>query len=222
MAQGRAGQARSGSLSGPAREFTKAYWERRNSTWANTYWRGIPVQKLALDLWVLQEIIQSTRPDGRRRDRREVRRLGRLPRRPAAVRGRGRVISVDSTLDVLHDDVREDDRIQFVEGDSVEAAIVAQVRGLCGEERVMVVLDSDHHAPHVRAELDAYAGLVAEGCYVVVEDTIVNGNPILPDFGPGPGEAVASWIETHPEFEIDRSREHLMATFHPGGYLRRL
>jgi cephalosporin hydroxylase len=191
---------RSGSLDEPAREFTKVYWDRRHSTWANTYWRGIPVQKLALDLWVLQEIIQSTRPD-------VVLETGSKFGGSAAyladllqLAGGGRVISVDCSLDVVHDAVRDDDRIEFVEGDSVDAAIVAQVR----------------------AELDAYAGLVAEGCYLVVEDTIVNGNPILPDFGPGPGEAVASWIETHPEFEIDRSREHLMATFHPGGYLRRL
>ena len=213
---------RSGSLDEPAREFTKVYWDRRHSTWANTYWRGIPVQKLALDLWVLQEIIQSTRPD-------VVLETGAKFGGSAAyladllqLAGGGRVISVDCSLDVVHDAVRDDDRIEFVEGDSVDAAIVAQVHGMCGDERVMVVLDSDHHARHVRAELDAYAGLVAEGCYLVVEDTIVNGNPILADFGPGPGEAVASWIETHPEFEIDRSREHLMATFHPGGYVRRL
>ena len=209
-------------LTEPAREFTKVYWQRRQSTWANTYWRGVPVQKLALDLWVLQEIIQSTRPG-------VVLETGTKFGGSAAyladllqLAGGGRVISVDLCHDPLDDTVRGDPRIDFIEGDSADAAIIDQVHDLCGDARVMVVLDSDHRARHVRAELDAYAGLVANGCYLVVEDTIVNGNPILPDFGPGPGEAVAAWIETHPEFEVDRSREHLMATFHPGGYLRRV
>ncbi len=219
--KGQPTKRRIASLPEPAREFTRVYWQRRQSTWANTHWRGVPVQKLALDLWVLQEIIQSTRPD-------VVFETGAKFGGSAAyvadlleMAGGGRVISVDCTLDQLHESARDDARIEFVEGDSTDAAIVAQIHEMCGTARVMIVLDSDHRARHVRAELDAYGDLVAPGCYLIVEDTIVNGNPILPDFGPGPGEAVAAWIELHPEFEVDRSREHLMATFHPGGYLRR-
>jgi cephalosporin hydroxylase len=38
--------------------------------------------------------------------------------------------------------------------------------------RVMVVLDSDHSAAHVRKEIELYGPLVTPGCHLVVEDTI--------------------------------------------------
>ncbi len=86
----------------------------------------------------------------------------------------------------------------------------------------MINLDADHSALHVLAELRALSGLVSPGCYLVVEDTIVNGNPVEPDFGPGPGEALEQWLTTAPPFEVDRERERLLATFNKGGYLRRI
>jgi cephalosporin hydroxylase len=57
---------------------------------------------------------------------------------------------------------------------------------------------------------------------VVVEDTNVNGHPVLPDFGPGPMEAVDDFLEEHPEFAVDTSREKYLMTFNPRGYLRRV
>src|SRR5881227_2825119 len=46
-----------------AREFTRIYWETRGQTWASTTWLGVQVQKLPLDLWMMQEIIVETRPE---------------------------------------------------------------------------------------------------------------------------------------------------------------
>ena len=85
----------------------------------------------------------------------------------------------------------------------------------------MVVLDSDHTRDHVAEELRLYAPLVTSGCYLVVEDTNVNGNPVLPEFGPGPQEAVAEFLAQTDDFEVDHEREKLMLTFNPNGYLRR-
>jgi cephalosporin hydroxylase len=39
--------------------------------------------------------------------------------------------------------------------------------------RVMVSLDSDHSAAHVRREIELYAPMVTPGCYLVVEDGIL-------------------------------------------------
>ena len=86
----------------------------------------------------------------------------------------------------------------------------------------MVVLDSDHSQAHVAAELEAYRSFVAPGCYLVVEDTNINGHPVAADFGPGPMEAVEAFLPRAPEFEVDRSRERFLLTLNPGGYLRRI
>ncbi len=85
----------------------------------------------------------------------------------------------------------------------------------------MVILDSDHSRDHVLRELELYSPLVTPGCYLVVEDTNVNGHPVSPEFGPGPMEAVEAFLETTNDFEVDRSREKLLLTFNPSGYLRR-
>jgi cephalosporin hydroxylase len=62
---------------------------------------------------------------------------------------------------------------------------------------------------------------VSPGCYLVVEDTNLNGHPVVDDFGPGPAEAVQEFLATATAFSVDTSREKLLMTFNPGGYLRR-
>ena len=85
----------------------------------------------------------------------------------------------------------------------------------------MVVLDSNHSRDHVLRELEVYGPLVTPGCYLVVEDTNVNGHPVLPDHGPGPMEAVEEFLATTDDFEVDRGRENRLLSFNPSGYLRR-
>src|SRR5204863_7054471 len=81
-------------------------------------------------------------------------------------------------------------RIEYLTGSSLDPASVARALELAADRRAMVVLDSAHAAEHVLAELRAYAPLVGPGCYLVVEDTNLNGRPVLPAYGPGPAEAV--------------------------------
>ena len=72
-------------------------------------------------------------------------------------------------------------------------------------------------------EFEAYAPLVPVGSYVVVADTIVNGHPVWPGFGPGP----ARGREADPRprtasFVADPTMEKYSLTFNPGGFLRRV
>ena len=85
----------------------------------------------------------------------------------------------------------------------------------------MVTLDSDHRAHHVLEELDAYSPLVTKGCYLVVEDTNINGHPVEPNFGAGPSEALRDFLIGNHDFNQDRTREKFGITFNPGGWLRR-
>ncbi len=86
----------------------------------------------------------------------------------------------------------------------------------------MVVLDSDHREAHVSQELRAYADLVSPGCYLIVEDTNVNGHPVFPDHGPGPFEAVEKFLAGRHDFKVDRGLHKYLMTWQPNGYLLRL
>jgi cephalosporin hydroxylase len=99
---------------------------------------------------------------------------------------------------------------------------VRKVENIVNGGRAMVVLDSDHRKEHVLKELKLYSKFVAKGCYLVVEDTNLNGYPIRPDFGPGPMEAVQEFLRENNKFIIDREREKFFITFSPKGFLRRV
>ena len=96
------------------------------------------------------------------------------------------------------------------------------------------VLDSDHHMHHVQMcialltrhciqELRMYSPMVSPGSYIVVEDTHYDSVPIYPHFGPGPMAAVNKFLAEGGSdlFEQDFSREAMVMTFNPGGWLRR-
>jgi cephalosporin hydroxylase len=88
---------------------------------------------------------------------------------------------------------------------SLMHGISAQING-----HILVILDSCHDKDHVLKELDAFSSLVTKDSYIIVEDTNINGHPVLPTFGPGPWEAVHEWLPKHSEFEIDKSLKNLV------------
>jgi len=112
--------------------------------------------------------------------------------------GRGFVVSIDNNPGSRRP---EHPRIIYLEGDSVSLAGVVKeeivkLEGETGKSlSVMASLDSDHHKPHVLAELHAYKDIVTAGQYLVVEDTNLNGHPVNPGFGPGPHEAVEEFTD---------------------------
>jgi cephalosporin hydroxylase len=89
-------------------------------------------------------------------------------------------------------------------------------------KNAFLILDSDHSARHVKRELDAWIPRLRTGDYLVVEDTVVNGNPVRPDHGPGPLEAVREYVDENPQALVrDTAREAKFgATFAPEGYYR--
>jgi cephalosporin hydroxylase len=121
-------------------------------------------------------------------------------------------------------------RISMIEGSSVTPEVLGQVAARAvGKRSVLVCLDSNHTHAHVLQELEAYAPLVSVGSYCVVFDTIVEdlAPPLVRDrpWGPGDNPKTAVWkfLETHPEFQIDKSMDHkLMITVAPDGFLRRV
>ena len=200
-------------------DFHKLYYGDHKKTWLNTTWLGTTVQKCPLDLWVYQEIIYETRPD-------IIIEAGTLAGGSALffasmfdLLGQGRV----ATIDVKKFGERpQHPRITYLRGSSTSNDIVERVKSITNDgDRVMVVLDSDHSRDHVLNELRLYSPMVSEGCYLIVEDTNINGHPVLTSFGPGPMEATEAFLAENDDFEIDREREKFLLTFNLRGYLRK-
>lgn len=129
--------------------------------------------------------------------------------------GVGKVLTID--IEPFNRGFPVHPRIRYLCGkSSVDEGVLAEVRQevefrASGKlDNVLVILDSDHSAEHVTKELDAYAEFVNPGSYLIVEDTNLDGRPIIQQRNgagmtdtPGPGSALDAWLPDHPEFKID-------------------
>lgn len=195
--------------------------------WTRTWWLGIPVAKNPCDLWMMQQIMQEIRPD-------YIIEAGTCRGGSALyfahiLDGMGLTHSKVITIDI-EDQCQEAarhrlwrEKVEFILGSSTDPSVVARVRQRVQGKTVMVSLDSDHHCSHVLEELKCYSDLVSPGSYLVVEDTNVDGVPVLPEFGPGPMAAVRKFLQTEQgqAFTQDFSREAMVLTFNPGGWLKK-
>jgi cephalosporin hydroxylase len=188
-------------------------------TWNNTYWLGVRTLKCPLDLWVYQEMIFEQRPD-------LIVECGTASGGSALflasmfdLVGSGEII----TIDIEPNPARPTHpRITYITGSSVDTGIVDKVTAAAaGKQKVMVILDSDHSHGHVLKEMRAYHKLVTSGSYMVVEDTNINGHPVLPAFGPGPMEAVDDFMKENSDFAVDETKEKFLLTFNPRGFLKK-
>jgi cephalosporin hydroxylase len=202
--------------------FHRVYFETREDAQRtlNINWLGYRATKCPFDMWTYQEIVVETRPElivesGTR--------LGGTSVFLATILdllgSNGRVLTIDVTADPRFP---KHPRIEYLTGSSLDQPIVERVRQAAAGKKTMLILDSLHTAEHVGAELDLYADIVSPGCYLIVEDMNVNGHPVLPDYGPGPTEAVEAFLAGTDRFVVDRDRERFMMTLNPGGYLRRV
>jgi cephalosporin hydroxylase len=201
-------------------QFHYLYYHAFEQTWMQTTWLGVRVHKCPLDLWIYQELIRDVGLD-------VIVETGTYEGGSALylatlcdLMGRGRVITIDVTP---RPGRPEHPRLEYLEGSSTSDAIRdALQQRLQADERVLVILDSDHSEAHVLDELEQFAPLIAPGGYLIVEDTNVNGHPVHHHHGAGPMEAVRAFLADHPEFESDRTREKFFMSFNPRGYLRRI
>ena len=147
----------------------------------------------------------------------------------------GKVIGIDI-------DVRDHNRdsienhpmgkhVKLVEGGSTSSDVLDQVKGMIKpDDRVMVILDSDHSYDHVLSELRAYGPLVTKGCYMVVADTLLGflENHQTPKKrshvwlkGNEPLSAVRQYMTETDRFESDDViNGKLVLSSSPGGFFR--
>jgi cephalosporin hydroxylase len=196
--------------------------------WEHMRFLNVPIIKNPLDLWMLQQIAYEVQPDF-------VIETGTWYGGSAlywahTLNGMGlenaRVLTVD-IQDLTNHGASSNalwkKYVEFSLGSSTDPKIVSKFAQRVKGSRVIVNLDSDHSMAHVLRELRLYAPLVSAGSYIAVEDTHIDGIPTNPAFGPGPMAAVRAFLAEggNKEFEQDFTREAMVMTSYPGGWLRR-
>jgi cephalosporin hydroxylase len=213
--------------------FHELYYNSRFTNGANR-WMGVHAVQNPNDVWIIQEILFEVKPDF-------VVEAGTYKGGGAAlwamilreVNPAGRVITID-----IEDQVTDAkqlpiyrERVDFLLGSSTAPEVVAEVKRRVAGHGVVFILDSNHRKEHVLAELRAYADLVQVGGYIVVQDSNINGHPVVltPDGPggyyaghPGPMEAIDEFLAADHRFLPDPRRERLLMTISPRGYLRRM
>lgn len=206
---------------GPLLQQYHETWYQAPHTWHYLHFLGVGMMKCPNDLWMYQELISEHRPQ-------TIIETGTYLGASALwfallmdmlqIEG-GRVFSID------FEDRRRcgHPRITFLAGDStnpdIRDAIVEQMDHTTGP--LLISLDADHSAAHVRKELELYAPLASVGDWIVVEDTNIGWVGDHGDRGAQGG--VADYLTAHPgEFRQDILCERWLLTMNPGGWLQRM
>ena len=214
------------------------------SGWDNKYvysftWMGRPIIQLPDDMFRIQEVIYSLKPDvivetG-------IAHGGSLIFYASLCKamGRGRVIGVDIEIRPHNRKAIESHELNYfitmIEGSSIYPAVIAKVKSeLLPEEKVIVFLDSCHTKEHVLAELNAYSLLVTKGSYIVAMDGIMEqvvGAPrTQPDWSwNNPKRAAIDFVEKNPDFIIEEPQFLFnegnvseKITYWPSGFIKRI
>ncbi|MDZ4654064.1 cephalosporin hydroxylase family protein [Bacillus cereus] len=200
-------------------EFLNQYYN--SLVWLNdTHWFGVPICKLPSDLFLYQEIIYELKPD-------LIIECGTFHGGSALylasmldLIGKGHVLTIDITPQPNRP---SHNRITYLTASSVSVQAIQTIVSMRKpDDVILVILDSDHSKEHVSKELLLYKSIVTTGSYIIVEDTSINGNPLLPDWGPGPMEAVKEFLTKNNNFIIDESKHKFFISFNPKGFLKKI
>lgn len=201
-------------------------WYYETMVWDRTTWLGVKALKSPADMWNYQEILSERRPSlvvelGTRFG-------GGTLFFASVIRGlghRARVLTVDIDEATVDPRVKEDPLVELLVASSTSDVVARRIAELRAEYPgpVFAILDSDHRMAHVLAELRLLSPLLVPGDYLVVEDSNINGHPVLPGWGPGPYEALEAYLAEHPrDYVRDAAREAKFGfTFATRGFLVR-
>lgn len=195
-------------------DFFKSYYLSKISA----SWLGKSIGKCPTDAWMYQEIIFKNKPDF-------IIETGTCEGGGTLffasildLIGKGKVI----TTDVEKFCSLNHPRIIQLTGSSASDEIIKKIESMVKNKNIMVSLDSNHAKDHVLKELEIYSNFVSVGNYMIVEDTCVNGHPVMPGWGPGPLEAVKEFLSKRDDFIIDKGCEKFMLSYNHNGFLKRV
>lgn len=190
-------------------------WNEDLDTHFKNRFLGVSTLQNPLDVWITQELFFEVKPQ-------VVVEAGTY-HGGSALLWATLLAPVDPEAEVITIDIEDQreplakrhplahDKVTFLLGSSTDPAIVAEVARRVEGKRTMVILDSLHTAEHVYGELRAYAPLVSVGSYIIVQDTLA-----------GPWAGIERFLQENRDFVSDKSRERLIISNNPGGFLRRI
>jgi cephalosporin hydroxylase len=198
-------------------------WYYDTEVWQGVKFLGVPCYKSVSDMWNYQEILAELSPAlivefGTRFGGSALyfSVIGR------AINPELRVLSVDISHEDVFPQVFADSAIHLMTASSAEPSVATAIRRMreIYPGKIFFILDSDHSKTHVLAELELLRGVVASGDYLIVEDSNINGHPVLPGWGDGPYEAIEEYRTRYPEdYVLDSVREGKFGfTFAPKGF----
>ena len=192
-------------------------------------WFGVLTFQHPFDVWIHQEIIFEVKPDF-------IVETGTYRGGSAGLWATvlehanpdGRVITIDiadkrSRAHLSLPIVKR--RVDFLLGDATDPRIVREVARRVRGRKVLVILDDAKSPEHILAELKAYSPMVSIGSYVIVQGTHLGYRVPQwhgPPWAPGAFKGVQMFMASTDEFMVDHSREALIATESPSGFLKRI
>jgi len=187
---------------------------------SRTSYFGVRAFKNPLDFWIYQEMICELKPDviievGNHCGGSTLA-LAHL----CDLLGKGTVIGLDISHELIPDMVRKHPKITLIEADACQ--VFSQVKGFIDpDDEVLVIEDSSHTYENTLNVMRTYSPLIKPGGYMIVEDGNCHHGI---DMGPSPGpyEAIETFIEENQSFVIDRSREDFLITWNPKGFLKKV
>lgn len=200
-------------------------WYYESGVQFRVTWEGVPALKSVQDLWTYQEIIWDLRPSvvlefGSHRGGSAL-----WFARVLDALGSGRVVAVEADSSRIDARARAHPRIEIEGSRSTDPELLLRLaaRRAADDAPWFVILDSDHAYANVLAELESVTPFLRAGDHVIVEDSNINGHPVLPGWGPGPFEAIDEFERRQPgAYRHDTERERKFGwTFAPNGFLVR-
>jgi cephalosporin hydroxylase len=211
-------------------QWTRTAWENKMDY--EVTWFGIPIIQNPYDMILMQELIFTLKPDliietG-------IAHGGSLLYYASLLEmlGKGKIIGIDIDIREHNKKLIEkhpfSKRVLMIEGSSVDKKIITKINKLIKpNDKVLVLLDSDHTKKHVLLELNAYKNFVTKNSYMVVFDTFASsllGLKGEKDFFKNHNamHAIKEFIKQNKTFKIDKNYNKFFVSSCTDGFLKKL